>query len=70
MSRKKPRREGSGCVKVEETDTEEIAMETKPVCVNLNFSKRIIGQLLDRIFRDLISIIDGAVKRKKRRRKQ
>lgn len=50
------------------TDTEEIATKTKPVCVNPNFSKRIIGRLSDRIFRDLISPMDGTVKRKKRRR--
>lgn len=50
------------------TDTEEIATKTKPVCVNPNFSKIIIGRLSDRIFRDLISPMDGTVKRKKRRR--
>lgn len=36
------------------------------MCVNPNFSKRIIGRLSDRIFRDLISAVVGAVDMKTR----
>ncbi|KAI3823412.1 hypothetical protein L1987_04847 [Smallanthus sonchifolius] len=63
--RKKPRREGSGFDNVEVTETETV---TLPVCVNPNFSKRIIARSSDRILRDLISAVEGAVNRKKRMR--
>lgn len=38
------------------------------MCVNPNFSNRIIGRLSDRILSDLISADDGVMVRAKRRR--
>lgn len=55
--RKKPRREDSGRERVEVTETPETAMVTWPVCVNPNFSKRIMGRESEVIFKVLISAV-------------
>lgn len=62
--RKKPRRDGSG--EEEVTETAEMAMETWPVWVKPNFSKRIMERVSEVIVRVLIS----AVAKPKRRRKK
>ena len=63
--RKKPRREGSACDRSEVTETEEMATEANPLCVNPNFSKRIMGRLSDSTFKDLISAVTGGARREK-----
>lgn len=51
------------------TETEEIETVTWPVCVNPNFSKRIIGRASSEMTSDLISAIDTARKAAEKRRK-
>lgn len=44
-------------------------MVTWPVCVNPNFSKRIIGRASSEMASDLISAVEGGIAARKRRRK-
>lgn len=61
--RKKPRRDGSGEVTEEITDTEETEMLAWPVCVKPNRSKRIMARESEVILRDLISAAAGRRRR-------
>lgn len=53
---------------METTETEEIETVTWPVCVNPNFSKRIIGRASSEMTRDLISAIEGGTTTARKRR--
>lgn len=70
MRRKKPRREDSGCAAEERTatDTDDTAMDTWPLCVNPNFSKRIMGLVSEFMVRDLISAVEGERRDQRKRR--
>lgn len=50
------------------TETDETDTDTKPVCVNPNFSNRIMGRASDMIFSFLISAVVGEGRRAVRRR--
>ena len=43
---------------------------TWPVCVNPNFSKRIIGRASSEMASDLISAVEGGIAARKRRRRR
>ena len=62
--RKNPRREGSGDERVEATETPVTLTKTWPVCVNPNFSKRIMGRESAIMVRVLISAAINGRRRK------
>lgn len=63
--RKNPRREGSGDERVEATETPETLTVTWPVCVNPNFSKRIMGRESAVMVRVLISAVTKGRRRRR-----